>query len=326
MPEPVLSVDRPHHVRLALDIVGLAVRAGWSRGRHVTEAELVRELGVSRTPIRSALRLLAGKGIVEARRNQGFFLLRAQAELGTFGLQPAPSAAEQLYVTILRERMAGTLPRDVTQAELSSRYRAGRTSLEQALQRLMDDGLLRRHAGRRLAFVDSLTDAGSIRASYDLRRLIEPGLLRLQDYRVDAASLHSLRERHRDLLADLHDRRSDPAAGPLPPRTSIVSLDADFHLMLASFAENPFALTVLKQQLELRRVLEFGLNEDADQISLWCQEHGAILDAVLADKPDEAATLLEAHLRRAYRSALVSLCYREVQSNDRDARLSHGPF
>lgn len=46
----------------------------WEPGARLNEVQLAAQLGVSRTPIRSALQQLAGEGLVEYRSNRGFFV------------------------------------------------------------------------------------------------------------------------------------------------------------------------------------------------------------------------------------------------------------
>ncbi|WP_349010696.1 GntR family transcriptional regulator [Rhizobium sp. RCAM05973] len=67
------SAPRQGRYRLANQILDLARNARFEPGHHLREQQLGDLIGVSRTPVRSALLLLAERGIVEARRNQGFF-------------------------------------------------------------------------------------------------------------------------------------------------------------------------------------------------------------------------------------------------------------
>ena len=63
--------------RLANQILDVIRDARMEPGHHLREQPLADLIGVSRTPIRSALDLLAERGIVETRKNQGFFLRKA---------------------------------------------------------------------------------------------------------------------------------------------------------------------------------------------------------------------------------------------------------
>jgi DNA-binding GntR family transcriptional regulator len=60
--------------RLANQILDVIRDAKLEPGHHLREQHLADLVGVSRTPIRSALDLLAERGIVETRKNHGFFL------------------------------------------------------------------------------------------------------------------------------------------------------------------------------------------------------------------------------------------------------------
>src|SRR5579872_7345932 len=79
-------------VQLAHVIANLVARRRWPRGRHVREQELAGELRVSRTPVRAALRLLERHGVMEARPNRGFFLMRDGSQLGALRLEPPTTA------------------------------------------------------------------------------------------------------------------------------------------------------------------------------------------------------------------------------------------
>lgn len=288
--------------------MALAAAGGWRAGRHVTEAELVTALGVSRTPVRTALKLLSREGILEARPNHGFFLMRDGAALAVFDLEQVPTAVESLYARLLRDRIAGTLPRAVSPAQLMSLYGTGRAVVVQALARLSDDGLVLKAGGRSSVFVETLSDAGSIRASYEFRLAIEPASLRAEGLRITREPLIRLRDRHRALVErlGLADQTPDLPASPTRLRASIVGLDADFHEGLADVSGNPFAAAAIKQQVALRRLLEFGIQENPSRVTSWCHEHLAVIDALLADDREKAAVHLGDHLSRALSRATRS--------------------
>lgn len=70
-----------HAVRRAYEAICDAIIAGKYRpGSHLREVSLAGEIGVSRTPVREALRRLGSEGFVEHRPNQGTFVREWSAE------------------------------------------------------------------------------------------------------------------------------------------------------------------------------------------------------------------------------------------------------
>ena len=74
-PEPAAPPDRLY-IASVVDQVYMAIRERISsgslpRGARVHQEDLAEELGVSRTPVREALRRLAAEGLVEMRTNRG---------------------------------------------------------------------------------------------------------------------------------------------------------------------------------------------------------------------------------------------------------------
>ncbi|MBN8942746.1 MAG: GntR family transcriptional regulator [Rhizobiales bacterium] len=316
-----MTPPKPRAIALAREIADLAARAGWRQGRHVTETELAKQLGISRTPVRAAMKILVAERAVEARPNQGFFLLKDGAGLKALHLEAPPSAEDLLYGLILRERIANVIPAEVTQAMLAGRYDATRPLLENVLGRLEDDGLLVRGAGRAWRFAETMNDVDSVRASYDFRLLVEPAALMLGPFKARPDMLLSLRERHVELLAEI----GDPAVPAsiirqrLMMRTGAVALDADFHGGLASFSGNPFVVAAVRQQIELRRLMELGIYEEASRVMAWCNEHIAVIDALLADDRPAASAALRQHLQRASRDALHGVTETRQRTDDAKA-------
>ena len=75
LPEPVAAPDRLN-IASVVDQVYEAIRdritsGSLPRGARVHQEDLAEELGVSRTPVREALRRLAAEGLVEMRTNRG---------------------------------------------------------------------------------------------------------------------------------------------------------------------------------------------------------------------------------------------------------------
>lgn len=294
------SSARARAIRLAHMIAALAVRDSWPRGRHVTELELVGALRISRTPVRTALRLLEAHGALEGRPNRGFYLLQEGSSLARLRLDAPATVEEELHARILHDRIGGALPERVTASLLASRYAAGRGVLDRVLARLMEEGHLARDIGREWRFAPSLEGPDGVRASYEFRLLIEPAALLLPGFRVQYEAVAEQKRAHLDLVSRLSgsNARSRRRGDHLSP-AAIFALDASFHQTLASFSGNPFVETAMRQQNELRRLLEFESYRHLERVLGWCREHLSILDALAATDITEVHRKLIAHLTRA---------------------------
>ncbi len=280
---------------LAREVAALASRAGWRRGHHLTEQELAGALAVSRTPIRAALNLLALRGAVRAESNRGFFLLHDGARLAPLLPEQPVTADDQLQMQMIRDRVTGTLPTQVAAADLAHRYGARRATMDRVLGRLVAAGLLTREAGQKWHFLPSLEGSGGVRASYQLRTLVEPGALLMDDVPVAQDLVEEQRRNHLQFL----ERVSDPSRSSIWSAAAVFELDADFHEAVAAFSGNSFVIGLVRQQNALRRLLEFDSYADMRRVVNWVHEHLTILDALAANDRPLASQRLRRHLARA---------------------------
>ncbi|HUC18731.1 MAG TPA: GntR family transcriptional regulator [Acetobacteraceae bacterium] len=288
----------PRHVRLAERIVEVAVAAEWPAGARVIEQELSRQLGVSRTPVRAALALLARHGVVRVRSNRGHVLMRPGTELIGFRLPAQASAEAILHDALIRDRLAGRIGSELSQSALARRYRTGLALVQRALARLEEEGLVSR-TGWRWCFVPSLDTEQSRRASFELRLMLEPPSLLVPGFHAERAALEQLVEEHTALTARPEMVQEDPAR--------VFELDARFHETLAGWSGNLFVLSMVRQQNTLRRLFELGSYADCARVVVWCREHMAILSAIAADDAAMAARLMHRHLMHAAEAAEHSL-------------------
>lgn len=278
--------------RIARQILDLISEARFDPGHHLREQHLADALGVSRTPVRAGLKELTRMGAVEARPNQGFFLLKRSNELDQLEIEQSKSNDQKLYEQLVHDRIAGILPESFTQTEISQRYDVDRGVLTRTLVKLSEDGLIARNAGHGWRFLQTLNSDIALRNSYGFRLMIEPMALLTPNLHVDRQMLKRLRARHLRLI-------THPDITQVPAK-EIFETDAAFHELLAEASGNLFVLQAIQQQNLLRRLLEFGSYHNKRRVKEWCEEHVAIIDALRENKQEQAAELMRKHLQYAF--------------------------
>lgn len=278
-------------LRIARQILDLIYEARFDPGHHLREQHLADALGVSRTPVRAGLKELTRLGAVEARPNQGFFLLKSAEALQQIEIEQPKSTDQTLYELLVRDRIAGALPESFTQTGIGQRYEVDRGVLTRTLVKLSEDGLIARNAGHGWRFQQTLNSEVALRNSYGFRLMIEPAALLTPHLRVDRQLLKRLRAQHLRLI-------THPDITQVPAR-EIFETDASFHELLAEASGNLFVLQAIQQQNRLRRLMEFGSYHNKRRVKAWCEEHVAIIDALRDNKADRAAELMKHHLQSA---------------------------
>ncbi|MBW7969631.1 GntR family transcriptional regulator [Bradyrhizobium sp. BR 10289] len=281
--------------RLANQILDVIRDAKLGPGHHLREQQLADLIGVSRTPIRSALDLLAERGIVETRKNHGFFLRRPFDTLHHIEIEVPSTAEEKLYARLVRDRLEHRIPNSITQSEIARRYDVDRIALARTLSRLAEDGLIARKQGHGWTFLPTLDSLVSLRASYEFRLTIEPSAFLLATFKPDPAAIERMRLQHLYLAS--HPDISSVSS------TQLFETDAAFHEMCAEFCGNAFFAQAVQYQNRLRRLLEYGSYFDGRRVREWCREHLAIIESIAAGNLIEASTRMRAHLEQAFASA-----------------------
>ena len=277
--------------RLANQILSMLREARFEVGHHLREQQLADTLGVSRTPIRAALQLLSGEGIVEVRKNLGFFLARPHDQLPLADLDISSSSGETLYERLVNDRIAGLIPNSLTQTEISRRYSVDRVTLLRTLARMAEDGLIERNKGQGWTFLPTLDSDLALRNGYNFRLMVEPANFLLPTFKPDRATLERSRMQHLYLTA-----HPDIAA---VSSTQLYETDAAFHEMFAEFSGNIFVLQAIQQQNRLRKLMEFAGYVNRRRVRDWCGEHLAIIDAVAGGHYAKASELMREHLTHA---------------------------
>lgn len=259
-------------------------------GDHVPERLATEAFHVSRTPVRSALALLAKRGLLERRNNRGFFVAtdidRAES--------PTPASPEAaLQDAILRDRFSKRLEPEVTAARLARRYRVTRNAVLRALSRLQKDGIVERALGQRWVFLPALDSLRSQEDSHRFRLVLEPAVFLQPGFAIDP-------KRARDLRATLQELARQDARQLDLKRA--VETDIAFHEAMADASNNRFLADAIRRQSQLRRLASSSMQVPAARLIESSREHLAILDAALAGDLPRAAELMREHLMASLRA------------------------
>jgi DNA-binding GntR family transcriptional regulator len=284
-------------LKLASKIRELAVAEDWPAGTHLREVALAEYLGVSRSPVRAALRLLDEQGLVRTGEQRGYVLAKPGRELAARALALPEAADDALYERLIEDRVRRRIADQVTEADLLRQYDVTRSKLLKILNRLAAEGIVERARGYGWRFLPTLDSERANLESYRYRMLIEPAGLREPTFKAHIGRLRQCRDEHTDLLSKVRDGRR--------LQSDLFELNASFHELLAEFSGNRFILQSVQQQNRLRRLLEYASLHDPGRIRQSCEEHIAILDSIEAGDADWAATLLERHLSQASQLALA---------------------
>lgn len=261
------------------------------RALRLVELELARRIGVSRSPVSFALRLLAEAGIV-ARDGKGECSSPlTRRELDRLSAAIEAGGGEGLYERIAADHISGLLPAHVTEAGLMRRFGVARGALVGALSRARAEGWVERRVGHGWTFLPLMEGADAYAESYEFRLLLEPAAFLLPGFRPDAEGLRALRATQEAIR--------DGGWRSMGAR-ELFEANAEFHLALASWSGNRFLQEAIGRVNVLRRLVEYRQSR-ADRAGRRAQvlEHLRILEALEAGDREGAASLLRAHLEGA---------------------------
>jgi DNA-binding GntR family transcriptional regulator len=272
-------------VDTARAIVTWIVRSGLPAGFHLTEQRLCNAFGLSRSPIRGALSLLANHGIVERRPERGYYLKVSADDLATSEPVLPVSGNDELYRVMANAWFNGIIPDLVSTAELRRRFGGG-PDVSRALERLAEDGVIVRSAGKGWRLGPNLASEQAFRDSYVFRLTIEPAAILLDTFRLDQPLAVRSARRHEQILT----------GGREASIKEMVDADLEFHHLIAVSCGNQFFAQAILRQNVLRRLTEMLTTPDGERLRASSTEHVGILDALGADRRELAATLMREHL------------------------------
>jgi DNA-binding GntR family transcriptional regulator len=261
-------------------------------GTRLAEVALAERLQVSRTPVRAALKLLAGRRLVRQGARRGYFVADAVPAAPKTPGKPLPVDTDRLFLAIARDRRSGRLPVDVSERDLMQRYGATRPVIQRVLTKLAEIAAVQRKPGHGWRFQPIIADAQARHESYRYRILIEPAGLLEPGFRLDLAWAAEMRHRHQEMMALPWSETASIA---------LYEMNAAYHEGLAAASGNRFLLVAVQQQNRLRRFANYDWTFGHERVLVNCREHLAILDQIEAGERESAAALLRRHLEGAAR-------------------------
>lgn len=281
---------RHNHLTLAQQIVALALERGMKAGDHMPEQSIAEACGVSRTPIRSAFKILEKSNVLVWREEEGYFLARGAPD----GLGEAKVAVDDLeqglFTRILADRAARRLSEVQSVSALARRYGVSRIEVLNALKILSRDGIVTQLPGSAWAFQPLLDTPRAIAESFAFRLTLEPQAILTPGFTLDPARASALRGQMR-AFQELPDSRLT-AAG-------FQRLDIDFHVMVAEGSANRFVQGALMAHHRLRRMAQKEAAAPPFRQRQAMEEHLDILDSLERNQLELAADQMVLHLRRS---------------------------
>lgn len=257
-------------------------------GTQLVERRLAEQFRVSRSPVRRALALLEQSGHVQENGRRGGFLVCPKALEG----EPPPKAAawdedETAYLKIAEDNLEGRLPEKVTDSKLARDYGLSPAQLRRVLARIANEGWIERLPGHGWAFQPMLKSMQSYQDSYRFRLAIEPAAILEPGFVLNREALLACRAQQQALVDGGIWEVSNPG---------LFDLNRAVHESIISCSRNVFFIDSLKRVDRLRRLIEYKQSLDRRYAAIRCAEHVQLIDLLLAERREDAATFMRQHL------------------------------
>ncbi|HTK06365.1 MAG TPA: GntR family transcriptional regulator [Ktedonobacteraceae bacterium] len=197
-----------------------------------------------------------------------------------------PSAVDYAYEQIWKRLIFSNEQKEqrLSDAALAEKLGVSRTPVRQALERLVQDGLVRSDP-RRGFWVRTFT-VQDIHEIYDLRGALEVLALRLAAPRLDPADLISQLE----LIRHIRERLEQQ------PVSLFLQCDFRLHALLVRASENSRLIHYLSALRSQFSIFQIKCTRNPLRMNPTLDDHEQILMALLENNIDKAASLLASHI------------------------------
>ncbi len=257
----------------------------YAAGDKLTTQSIADRCGVSRTPVRAALELLADQGILGQVPNRGYFVADQIPEGALRG--DTQDDLTRDYQALAEDWIRDRIPEEMTELALRERYGWTKVRTQELLSRAQREGWTERKEGYGWRFLPVAKTPEAFDQIYRFRITIEPAALLEPTFTVDHARIAELREVQTRLVT------ADPDT---MPNETILQHGADFHEALMKMSGNPFFLMSMERVNKMRRLMEYRARVNRSRLANECGEHLEILQLLEERRVIEASTRLRRHL------------------------------
>lgn len=276
--------------KIAHEILILMETGEITAGNHLSTQQLANRFGVSRSPVRDAMQLLAEKGMLEQRLNRGFFAsvkVSCEDVMDFMEASGAENFSSKIYQQIAEDWLTDELPQEVTELQLRNRYDLSKSELSHILVRATREGWVEPKSGYGWRFLPVAKTAEAFEQIYRFRMLVEPAAMLEPTFRADRKILADLRSTQERLLDTDIERL---------PEERLLDSGAKFHEDLIKLSGNSFFHMSLVRINRMRRLLEYRSKIDRERLHVQCQQHIDIIELLEQGEIMEASYSLRGHL------------------------------
>lgn len=273
--------------QLAAQIVDHIKAQGNPVGMRLVERKLAEQLKVSRSPVRSALKLLEDYGFVQTAPSGGFLVSWQGGDIHLPFLENSTSDENEVYAKIAVDRLEGRLSDRVTEKELCRLYDLSKAVLAKVLRRIHSEGWIERLPGHGWEFLPMLTSLQAYKDSYRFRLTIEPAAILEPTFVLDRDALESARDQQQRLIDGDIWNISNP---------DLFDLNSHLHEAIVECSRNVFFIESLRRIDRIRRLIEYKRSLDRKYAIVRSREHVQLLNLLLESKRQEAAAFMTQHL------------------------------
>ncbi|ANK76993.1 GntR family transcriptional regulator (plasmid) [Ensifer adhaerens] len=257
-------------------------------GDHVKTQQLADRFGVSRSPVREAMEILAGQGLLEQKENRGFFVKEPPGAIAERVREDAePFEVANDYQRLAEDWLTDRIPAEVTEQTLRERYELTKSQVNDVLMRATREGWAERKQGYGWRFLPVAKTPEAFEQIYRFRMLIEPAAMLEPEFSLDRKIIDEQRRIQMRMLETDIERL---------PAERLLHNGALFHEELIKMSNNPFFHISLVRVNRMRRLLEYRSRVDRSRTVRQCQEHLEILDLLERGEVVEASYAMRRHL------------------------------